>query len=250
MPCSTFGGPDSTGIKSAAIGPDSGEVYLWGDHGKLFYSNDYGETFTFSGDLHTTWGINPHSVIINGAESGEIFVFHHEFQQVWRVWNFGENVELILNENLGLPWACSVAATSTAGELFFLAKERHLSAEIIRIYHTINYFQDYNIYEHNVMLSVPDLRYNNHLPSGFDVQLWPNPSNAGFKISYDLNKVQDVRLDMYNTLGQNVWKYDAGMQAPGNHQLNFRNEQLPSGTYFLQLRAEEEQVGRTIRIIK
>ena len=48
-PCTCSGGPD---VHSTALGLDSGEVYVFGDHGRLYYSQNYAESFTFLSDLY------------------------------------------------------------------------------------------------------------------------------------------------------------------------------------------------------
>ncbi len=251
-PCNCIGLPDTFGIYSTALGIDSGEVYIWGDFGNLYYSQDYAESFTFLGDLYTTWGVNPWTHIINGAVPGEIFIFYFDHQKVWRVSNYGTQVEMLINLSLGYSWACSFASSRIPGELYIRATEYlgMVPGGTIRIYHTTDYFQSWTIYEHIVEwenINDQNIPMN---PSPISMQTWPNPANAGFNVSYELNSMQDVRLEMYNMLGQKVWTYHVGMQAPRNYRLYFQNEQLPSGTYLLQLRAEEEQISRMISIIK
>ncbi len=80
--------------------------------------------------------------------------------------------------------------------------------------------------------------------------VYPNPANASFNISYDLNSVQEVQLNLYDVLGQVVWDCYPGFQAIGSYNINITDDQIPSGTYFLELNTGNSAVVKTITIIK
>jgi len=251
-PTACNGGPDSAAIHSAALGSDSGEVYLWGDHGKLYYSADYAENFTYLGDLYHTWGINPWTVLINGAESGEVFLYHEDSKIVYRSYNFGDNVYIIEDfPPMYNSWFGGIASTSEPGELYFYALRLDMMpGGTMHIYHTTDYFQSWTLREHIVPSSGIINNKFDIIPNFISMQIFPNPTNTSFNICYELNAMKDVRLSLYDILGNIVWERNMGLQSAGKYQIIIMNGQLPSGTYFLQLINGQSSIFRNITIIK
>ena len=63
----------------------------------------------------------------------------------------------------------------------------------------------------------------------------PNPFNSQIKISYSLKKHEQVNLKLYNSIGQEIEQLKNEEENAGIHEINFRNEKLPSGIYFLTI---------------
>jgi len=66
-------------------------------------------------------------------------------------------------------------------------------------------------------------------------QNYPNPFNPVTAISYQLLASSQVKLKVYNTLGQMVQKLVDRRQEPGTYTLNFNAEGLSSGIYYYNL---------------
>jgi hypothetical protein len=215
-----------------------GEVYIFGDHGKLFYSTDYAESFVCLGDLYQNHGVSTHSYLLNGQEPGEVFVWHYDTERLWRVYHYGAEVQLLANFNYGISWYCSYAASRTPGDFYFLALNPDMvPGGTMHIYHTTDYFQTWTMYEHVVNWEDVDDPQISIIPSKINLTIWPNPTNATFNITYELNAMQDVRLTMYDILGRQVWRNDIGTQPSGIHRLSFADDRLPSGHYFILLQS-------------
>lgn len=251
-PCTCNGYPHNLTVYNTALGIDTGEVYIWGMGGNLYYSQDYGENFTLLGDLYTTFGVSPWTEMVNGSMLGEVFIHHQDSQRIWRVFDFGASVLLIANfTNPYISWYCGLTAGHQPGELYFRAFDPHWNlGGTLHILHTTDYFQSWQLYEHIIRPSGIKDGKNNIVPSTISMEIYPNPANAGFNISYYLNTVQDVKLDMHNILGRNVWRSHVGVQAPGNYRISIDNRQLSSGMYFLRLRSGKDWINRTVQIIK
>jgi hypothetical protein len=250
--CLCLGFPDTLGIGYHSItrGFYDGEIYIWTE-GLLFHSFDYGEHFTFQGDLHEIWGVSRWDVIINGAESGQVFLLNEMGKNIWRVYAYGGWVELIAN----FPpvydyWEAGLAASDQPGELYmYINYANPVPGGVMHIYHTTDYGDNWTLYVHNINMGVSP-KTDVNVPENITLHLYPNPANAGFGISYQLPSVQQVIFKLYNTLGHRVWQHEAGIQSPGSHCWHYRSEQLPSGTYFLQLQTESTQEIRKLCIIK
>lgn len=68
-------------------------------------------------------------------------------------------------------------------------------------------------------------------------QNYPNPFNPSTEIKYSLQNSAKVSIKVYNALGLEVGSLVDGQQGPGQHQVSFYGDNLPSGTYFYTMRA-------------
>jgi hypothetical protein len=78
-------------------------------------------------------------------------------------------------------------------------------------------------------------------------QNYPNPFNPNTIISYSLPKASNIKLIVYNTLGETVRVVENTYKQPGNYSVTFNASSLPSGIYFYRLEAGQfSQVKKMI----
>lgn len=248
--CSTLGFPDTLNIYTAALGSDSGEVYIWTNQGHLYYSSDYAEHFTYLGNLNQSAGIMCYSQLTNGAEPGEIYVFYHDYKKIWRIYDYGASVEVIANFPHGISWYCSIASGREPGEVYFYAVNPDFyPGGVMEIWHTNNYGQSWDMYEHVVQYNGVEKGVS-HLPSGAQLQIYPNPANPTTWISFTLSAPQKATLAVYNMLGVKVTTLAGGLQEPGVHTFCWDASSQASGVYVVRLETVGQITAQRIVVLR
>ncbi|MCH8838853.1 MAG: T9SS type A sorting domain-containing protein, partial [Candidatus Marinimicrobia bacterium] len=89
------------------------------------------------------------------------------------------------------------------------------------------------------------------LPAGYALsQNYPNPFNPVTRISYDVPVASEVRIDLYNLLGQRVATLVNGHVTAGRHEVHFNAQELASGVYFYRLVAPNQVITRKMLVLK
>jgi hypothetical protein len=79
---------------------------------------------------------------------------------------------------------------------------------------------------------------------------YPNPFNPKTFISWQLNEISQVNLDVYNILGQKVAALLSEKQNAGKHSVEWDASDFPSGLYFYRLQAGYFVQTRRMLLIK
>lgn len=78
-------------------------------------------------------------------------------------------------------------------------------------------------------------------------QNYPNPFNPSTTIDYNVPMAGNVKVEVFNILGQHVHTLVNEYHTPGRYQVRFDASRLPSGVYFYRLSAENvSQVKRMV----
>ena len=78
----------------------------------------------------------------------------------------------------------------------------------------------------------------NFIPKEYSLQQnYPNPFNPGTTIKYSLPYNSNVRITIYNSLGQMIKEIVSGFKSQGNQEVNFNASALSSGVYLYSIRA-------------
>jgi hypothetical protein len=81
-------------------------------------------------------------------------------------------------------------------------------------------------------------------------QNYPNPFNPVTTISYTLPKAADVKICVYDFLGNEVATLVDGMRSEGTHTTLFDGAKLSSGIYFYKLQTEGRVISKKMVLIK
>lgn len=89
------------------------------------------------------------------------------------------------------------------------------------------------------------------LPQTFELsQNFPNPFNPSTTIEFALPAEADVRLEVFNVLGQEVRELVKEKLPAGKHSVSFDASRLPSGVYFYKIQAGNDVATRRMTLIK
>ncbi|MCH8496526.1 MAG: T9SS type A sorting domain-containing protein, partial [Balneolales bacterium] len=89
------------------------------------------------------------------------------------------------------------------------------------------------------------------LPSEVSIsQNYPNPFNPTTNISYQLPENTQVRLAVFNTLGQQVAVLVDGVMSAGSHTVTFDASGLSSGVYIYRIEAAGQVVSKRMTLVK
>ncbi len=82
------------------------------------------------------------------------------------------------------------------------------------------------------------------------LQNYPNPFNPSTTIKYELPFNSNVRLSVYNMLGQLVKELKSGTESAGVHKVNFNASNLASGIYIYRIYANSVDGNLQFSVVK
>lgn len=80
------------------------------------------------------------------------------------------------------------------------------------------------------------------------VSLYPNPSNGVVNVNYVLTTAQNVRISLFNLVGEEVAILANNFQVAGEHRVQSDFSELASGIYLLQMQNQAGQITRRLII--
>ncbi|GAB4335348.1 MAG: hypothetical protein Kow0037_15150 [Calditrichia bacterium] len=81
-------------------------------------------------------------------------------------------------------------------------------------------------------------------------QNYPNPFNPVTTIRFGVPKAGEVKIEVYNILGQKVAELLNRKMEPGYHEVRFDDARLGSGIYIYRMQAEKFQAVRKLLLVK
>lgn len=80
-------------------------------------------------------------------------------------------------------------------------------------------------------------------------QNYPNPFNSATEISYDIPESSDVKIEIFDSIGEKVTTLNEGVQNPSTYNVKYNNINS-SGIYFYRITAYSKITGKTFSTTK
>lgn len=80
--------------------------------------------------------------------------------------------------------------------------------------------------------------------------LSPNPVANTLKINVDLQQEVDIKVLIFNSLGEKVYQKELSRQSVGQQEILLDTDTLPTGFYFIQLQTNNTEIGITKKFFK
>lgn len=95
------------------------------------------------------------------------------------------------------------------------------------------------------------IKERNEIPEGFALdQNYPNPFNPSTTINFAIGKASNVKLTVYNILGQKVATLVDNFMNRGSYEVKFNASRLSSGVYFYTIEAGDFRVNKKMMLLK
>lgn len=101
----------------------------------------------------------------------------------------------------------------------------------------------------SIQTDIPD---DDHPPLGdfLTIENYPNPFNSSTSIQYSIPENSNVRIDIYNLLGQHVEHLYNGYQNRGAYSIQWDASGMPSGVYYYRLSAGHKTRSSAMLLLK
>lgn len=97
-------------------------------------------------------------------------------------------------------------------------------------------------------VSVGIIKINQNLPNEFTLhQNYPNPFNPTTNIRFEISKSSDVKLKIFNILGEEISTLVNQFMLSGVYEVTWNAERYPSGVYFYRI--ENSYTSKTMKMI-
>lgn len=83
-----------------------------------------------------------------------------------------------------------------------------------------------------------------------NISIYPNPAKTDVNISFGLIENQDLRIELYNPVGQLVFSKQLGQLNTGQHVATISTSALKSGIYMLRLSSDKGATSKRVNIIR
>lgn len=151
----------------------------------------------------------------------------------------GKNGTIIISKDGGDTWLPQQRITHNDFYSINLIDNEHIFA--FGEYGSIINFQD------NSSLYVNQQTEKKNLAG---IHNYPNPFNSSTRVSYELQSSAHVKLTLYNTSGRQIEILLNENAEPGKHEIDFNAGNLPSGIYYLTMKANEIITTKKILLLK
>lgn len=117
----------------------------------------------------------------------------------------------------------------------------------LRVYNNQN-----NLLDTVKLIKTPTgMNENQNFVKDFELnEIFPNPSNPLFNISYEISKEDTYKLELFDISGKSLGVLSSGILKPGHYEEQITTSELSSGTYFVMLSGSQNFTAKKIAVVK
>lgn len=175
----------------------------------------------------------------------------------------------IVNENVNLKWSTATELNNLGFEIEkSFNNKKYEKIGFVPGYGTTTESKSYNFYISNLpsqktyyRLKQVDfdgtfeysssVEVDGVIPAEFSLkQNYPNPFNPSTKIGFTLPSESNVKISIYNLIGQKVAEVVNSKFTAGNHSIDFNGSNLSSGIYLYKIEAGSFSSVKKMQLIK
>jgi len=116
-------------------------------------------------------------------------------------------------------------------------------------FHYVSGAYSNNLYIDNVNLNAT-LGVESVSNENYHLVVYPNPMSNEASITYSLSSDQIINIGLYDITGRELKELAMGAQTAGQHTLNFSNENVSNGMYFVKLVSSSGTATQKLIVIK
>ncbi len=90
----------------------------------------------------------------------------------------------------------------------------------------------------------------NAIPLSLSISNYPNPFNNSTRVKYNLPNSSNIRIDLYNFLGERVKEILSSFHQAGSYEIEITSDDLSSGAYFLVINTDAHYKTHKIILLK
>ena len=92
---------------------------------------------------------------------------------------------------------------------------------------------------------------NKNIPNDISIlNTYPNPFNPNLNLEFYINEYSEVAINIYDINGKLVHKLIKENYLPGQYKTHWNAKNFPSGTYFVELKLNNETITNMVKLIK
>ncbi|MEM8598764.1 MAG: T9SS type A sorting domain-containing protein, partial [Bacteroidota bacterium] len=88
------------------------------------------------------------------------------------------------------------------------------------------------------------------VPSGIQLDTYPNPTSGAATVRFGLESTSDVRVAVYDALGREVAVLAEGVREAGWHSAVLSGADLSSGVYVVRVEAGADIATRRVTVLR
>ena len=203
---------------------------------------------------NSRWGgaiILPDSITFDLGSVNKIDEVRFSFYR----WNDGRNYTYsVLTSPDGAKWTEVVSNGSSAPIKWSIDNFTTVDARYIKlVVLSSNESQFAGLWEAEVYgpSNITGIESGNEVPSDFSLeQNYPNPFNPTTTINFNVPTNQQVKINIYNAIGELVTELVNKEYSAGNHSVEFNAANLPSGVYIYRMEAQSFTATHKMMLMK